>query len=141
LSKHPDFDRLDEVGTYHVFAQEARFEILNNPNRVLWLIPRKVAIFFIPVSWMGVDYVYWAALPFFPLGLISLLLTREKRHLLAVTFFPVLCGLLVNIVAYADVRHREPFNPLILLVSGWGFWVLFLKCQSAWRRLQSERLT
>ncbi len=120
LKRHPDFDQLGEIAQARVFAQEARREIVENPKRVLWLIPRKVALFFSPRSYLGTDWPLLVSLPFFVIGTVVLWRDRERRHLLALAGLPVAAVLLINVMAYADVRHRHPIEPLILVVSGAG---------------------
>lgn len=118
LQRYPNFDRLDEVGHYRVFLSEAASEIIGNPKRVLWLLPRKAVIFFSPVSWMGTDWVLAFFLPFSFVGFLLLWFQPGSRQLLWILGGGIVGVLIVSLMAYADVRHRHPIDPLILILGG-----------------------
>jgi hypothetical protein len=120
LQKYPNFDQLDEVGTFQVFHREAMADLLGQPRRILWLLPRKVAIFFYPKSWIGTDWVFASMLPFFAVGAVALWRDRRSRHLLALVGLPMASVFAVSLIAFSDVRYRHPIDSLIFILAGVG---------------------
>jgi hypothetical protein len=120
LVKYPDFDQMNEIGHFRVFEQEAKRELRANPRRVLWLLPRKAAIFFYPKSWIGTDWLYGAMLPFFVAGVVLLWRDRRSRHLLALLGLPIGSVFAVSMIAFSDVRYRHPIDTLIFILGAVG---------------------
>jgi hypothetical protein len=120
-ANYPGFDRLDEVGHSRLFLKEAAAEIVHNPARILWLLPRKAAIFFAPSSYLGFDWVYLILLPFSVAGLISLILDPGRRRGLWLLGFPILGVLIICLVSFGDPRFRHPVDPLLVSLACVGF--------------------
>ena len=125
LQKYPDFDQRDELGQAKVFQLEAKADLRNHPTRQLWLIPRKVAIFFWPRSWMGTDWTFALMLPFFAFGTVLLWRERRSRHLLALIGLPIASVFAVSILAFSDVRYRHPIDAMVFTIGGFGLdWIV-----------------
>lgn len=120
-ARHPGFDRLDEVGHARLFLKEAVMEIAQNPGRILWLLPRKAAIFFSPSSYLGFDWVYVVLLPFSVVGAICLTLDPGSRRDLWLLGFPIVAVLIVCLVSFGDPRFRHPVDPLLVSLGCVGF--------------------
>ncbi len=116
-AKHPGFDRLDEVGRSRLYLQEALSEVVRNPARILWLLPRKAAIFFSPSSYLGFDWLYAIFLPFSLVGGVCLAMQRETRHTLWLLGYPALAVLIVCLLAYGEPRLRHPIEPLLVVLA------------------------
>ena len=114
--RHPAFDRLDEVGQSRLFVQEAVHEVVTNPGRVFWLLPRKMAIFFSPRSYLGVDWLYAALLPFYLIGVWHLSLSDNTRSYLWLLVVLVLAVLGVSLMNFGDPRFRHPVDPLLIVL-------------------------
>lgn len=120
-SKYPGFDRLDEAGRSRLYLREAISEVLRNPVRILWLLPRKVVIFFSPSSYLvGFDWLYAILLPFSLLGGVWLARQREARHTLWLVAYPVFGVLAVCLLTYGDSRVRHPVDTLLVILAGVG---------------------
>ena len=114
--RHPTFDRLDEVGQSRLFVQEAVHEVVTHPGRVFWLLPRKMAIFFSPYSYLGVDWLYAVLVPFCLIGVWPLSLSDHHRSYLWLLAVPVLAVLGVSLMTFGDPRFRHPVDPLLIAV-------------------------
>jgi hypothetical protein len=117
LSRHPDFLTTSEAGRSRIYLREAWSDVTGEPGRVLGLLPRKAAIFLSPVSYLGWDWAYLAALPFFVAGTLTVARRREMRPLLWVAAVPILGILAVCLIAFGDPRFRHPVDPLIFLLA------------------------
>lgn len=116
IKKYPNLVELNETEISRLFADEAYREIASNPARSIILIPKKIAIFFVPYSYFGTDWAYLIILPFSFLGMAMLLFDRQRAKLFWILVFPILGALVINIMAFADVRHRHPLNINIILL-------------------------
>ena len=120
LQKYPDINALDEVARAGVFAGEAVNELVNHPQRVIWLLPRKMLVYFSPTSYLGFDWIYLLTLPFFIVGCVLLLLRREQRHLFWLLCSPVFGVLAVCLLTFGDPRFRHPVDTVIVVVASYG---------------------
>ena len=118
--KYPHFAQLDEVGRSRVFVREAMNEVMRNPGRTLWLLPRKMLIFLGPGSYLGFDWLYAGLFPFALLGTGYLAMQPGYRHTLWLLGVPVLGGLVVSLVVFGDPRFRHPVDPLIVVLAWVG---------------------
>jgi 4-amino-4-deoxy-L-arabinose transferase-like glycosyltransferase len=119
-SRHPGFDQLGEAERSRVFAREAVDLVFHQPLHILWLIPRKVAIFLSPISFWGIDWVYLALLPFSLSGIAILWRLRSERRNLWLMAFPIMGIMMVCILTFGDSRFRHPVDPLIAILSSLG---------------------
>jgi len=118
--KYPNFSQLDEVGRSRVFVREALNEIMSNPGRTLWLLPRKILIFLSPSSYLGFDWLYAGLLPFSLLGAVHLARQPGYRHTLWLLGVPVLGVLAVCLVVFGDPRFRHPVDPVMVVLAWVG---------------------
>jgi 4-amino-4-deoxy-L-arabinose transferase-like glycosyltransferase len=125
IQRHPNLTELNETEISRVFADEAYQEITGNPARSIILIPKKIIIFFVPYSYFGIDWAYLIILPFSFLGMAVLLFDRRRAKLFWILVFPILGALVINILAFADVRHRHPLNINIILLGVFSFSYLY----------------
>ena len=117
---YPGFHSFDEVARARVFRTEGIREIIGNPGRFFWLLPRKAAIFLSPRHlWLGTDLVYFVLLPFWLFGAYTLWTSRQLNlWLLGV---PLVGLLLLCIVIFGDSRFRHPIEPMIAALGAFGF--------------------
>jgi len=133
-SRYPSWDMMSEVERASVYTREAWREIATDPTRLIWLLPRKVIIFFSPFSaYMGRDWVYLGMLPFWLIGVASLAFDSRRRPLLWLFVGTVLAVMVVILATFGDPRFRHPVEPLMVAVAaerihivtsrmGHGFW-------------------
>lgn len=121
IKKYPNLTELNETEISGIFADEAYQEITGNPARTVKLIPKKIVIFFVPFSYFGIDWAYLIILPFSFLGMAMLLFDRQRAKLFWILVFPILGALIINIIAFADIRHRHPLNINIILLGVFSF--------------------
>lgn len=122
--KYPNVAEMSEVERSEMWAREGRTAIVENPAHFLWLMPRKLAIFFGPfqfwsVPWYQYHYI-WMLL--FPLGIFFLLektdrQNKRQRWLLAVPFIAVAPGV---ILTFGFDRYRFPVEPLFIVLGAAG---------------------
>lgn len=128
----PDFDALSEAERARVFNREGVREIREHPGRFLWLLPRKVAIFFWPSSYLGMDWVYLALLPLMALGAWRWVPRSRDRgtgpgsgarrgvEVLVLTVGPVAAVIPVVVLTFGDPRFRHPVDPFLFLLGAAG---------------------
>jgi hypothetical protein len=117
--RHPDFVSLGEGARSRLYVREAAHDIVADPLRILWLLPRKALVFFSPVSYLGLDVAYLAVLPLAALGTWRLARGRMPLLLLLIGW-PILAVLAVCLVAFGDPRFRHPVDPLICILATFG---------------------
>ena len=125
LAKYPDLVHMNEVGRSRFFVREAVNEVVSNPARIFWLLPRKALIFFSPSSYLGFDWLYAGLLPFSLLGGLVLAARRERRQTLWLLGLPILGVLTVCLVVFGDPRFRHPVDPLLVVLAWVGLNELF----------------
>ncbi len=118
-SRHPGFRSFDEVARASVFRAEGVREIVENPGRFVWLMPRKAAIFLSPSHpWLGLDLLYLALLPLCLVGGYTLWTAGDQRLILL--GLPVLSVTVLCIVTFGDSRFRHPVEPLMAVLGACG---------------------
>lgn len=119
-SRHPEFDAAGELERAAIFRDEALQEIRHHPFRALRLLPRKALIYFSPVSYLGLDWMY-AACGFFGLiGLGMLLKQPSTRAIGWLLLTPVVAVLMICMLTFGDPRFRHPVDPMIVTAAGFG---------------------
>ena len=108
LWKYPDLDRLDEVGYSRMLGREAFREFIGHPRRIAWLVPRKLLIFFTPISYLGIDWMYLFLLPFAAFGGRYLWTRPELRSTLLFLCLPIVGVLAICVFTFSDVRFSAP---------------------------------
>jgi len=133
--RYPEFEKMDEVGRSRIFASEFVNEVTNHPKRIAWLVPRKIAIYLSPSSYLGDDWIYAALLPFSLIGMLWMWNNKEARHLLWLIGFPIIGVMLICMLTFGDSRFRHPVNPSVAIFSaiglknGIGYFLSKLKLQ------------
>jgi 4-amino-4-deoxy-L-arabinose transferase-like glycosyltransferase len=118
-TKYPGFfENYTEAERSKIFQSEAISEITNNPRRILWLLPRKAAIYLSPNSYLGFDWVYLIILPFALLGFFLILIDKTQRHYLWLIAFPVFCVALICLLTFGDSRFRHPVDFCFVILGG-----------------------
>ncbi|HUG54119.1 MAG TPA: glycosyltransferase family 39 protein [Vicinamibacteria bacterium] len=117
--RHPDFAGLGEGARSRLYVRETVHDVLADPRRILWLLPRKALVFFSPVSYLGLDVAYLAVLPLAALGTWRLGGSR-MRLLLLLVGWPILAVLAVCLLAFGDPRFRHPVDPFICVLAAFG---------------------
>ena len=107
IERHHGFpEEMNEVERAEVFRREAANEVLNNPLRILWLIPRKLAVFLNPKSYIGFDWAYLVCIPFSILGLLLILKDKNKRNWFWIIACPIICVAIICSITFGDTRFR-----------------------------------
>jgi hypothetical protein len=120
-SAYPGFCEKSEIEKAKVFSGEIRTDLWAFIKRGLYLAPKKVLIFFTPISWLGVDIVYFISLCLAIPGFFFLSKSRGwDSYVLAIVILPVAFCSLISILSYADIRHRHPINIQVSILCGYG---------------------
>lgn len=118
--KYPNlFTGMSEVERANIFRQESINEITGNPKRILWLAPRKIAVFLIPWSFMKMDWVFLFCLPLSVIGFFLILKSRQQRHFLWLLAFPIFCVATVCLITLGDPRFRHPVNFCFVILASY----------------------
>src|SRR5262249_50427588 len=119
-AKYPEYDNIGEVARSHIFGREAVYELFHHPKRILWLAPRKIAIYFSPFSFWGNDWLYMGLLPFSWIGAFFLWRSPVLRRTLWLLVAPIIGVMIVCLLTFGDPRFRHPVDPLITIISSVG---------------------
>lgn len=119
-SKYPEFDGAGEVARSRIFTREAIYQLTHHPTHVLWLAPRKIAIYFSHLSFWGKDWVYLTLLPFSLIGAVYFWKSPDLRHVLWLIAGPIIAVMLVCLLTFGDPRFRHPVDPLVAILSSVG---------------------
>jgi hypothetical protein len=118
-SKYPNFCNYGEVEKSRMFSKEIKENMFETVKNMIILSPKKVLIFFTPQSYLGFDFAYFVALCFSIIGVISLWKRNDLSNLILL-ISPIILALIINILAFADTRHRHPINLLIVILGALG---------------------
>jgi hypothetical protein len=124
-AKYPEYDGAGEVAKSRVYARDAIYQLTHHPAHVLWLAPRKIAIFFGPFLHWGYDWVYLALAPFSLIGLVRLWRSQVMRRALWLMGAPVIGVMIVCLLTFGDPRFRHPVDPMIAILVGAGIVTVF----------------
>jgi hypothetical protein len=139
-TKYPGFDQIGEVARSRIFVGEAAGELFSHPARILWLIPRKAAIYFSPFSSWGKDWVYLGLLPFSIVGGIALRLSKRGRRSLWLLGTPIIAVMIICLFTFGDPRFRHPVDSLIVILSSVGITYISRGAFSRFKRLNGDLL-
>lgn len=120
VAKYPKFRDLKEIEQTDIFIREAAVEIGSNPGRTVLLIPRKIGILFLPLSYMGFDVAYSVSMPFIFIGLVLLVSNNEQRLLGILISVPVAAVAITCALTFGDPRFRATVDPLLFVASGYA---------------------
>jgi hypothetical protein len=132
-ARYPEYDGFGEVAKSRIYLREATHQLTHYPTHILWLAPRKIAIFFSPFSYFGNDWVYLALSPFALIGVFHLWRSQNMRRALCLIATPVVGVMIICLLTFGDPRFRHPVDPLIAILSGVGIVSLFRSCLSMGR--------
>jgi 4-amino-4-deoxy-L-arabinose transferase-like glycosyltransferase len=122
----PGFNNMSEVARSRIFQEEFIYEVMNNPQRIIRLIPRKIAIYLGPGSaYFGTDWIYAVLIPFVIVGVI--VMGKKASHYRQILWFlggPILGVMVVCILTFGDSRFRQPIAPLIFSLASFGIFSL-----------------
>lgn len=123
---YPEIKTADEVQASKIYAKSAIYFIKSDIGHFLWLIPRKLAIYFWPKSeYMGWNWAYFLSLGFAVLLLITSFIShklihvlgrREKAVILLILFIQI-AAILPIVLTFGDPRFRYPIESAIYLVT------------------------
>lgn len=105
-ARHPGVFELSEAERALVFRRQAITEVTDNPERVFWLLPRKLVIYLSPWSYAGTDWTYLFGLPISLCGIY--VFWKRSRFKLWLILFPILAVGLINLITFGDPRFRFP---------------------------------
>ena len=103
-----------------MLGREALREFIGHPRRIAWLVPRKLLIFFTPISYLGIDWMYLFLLPFAAFGGRYLWTRSELRSTLLFLCLPIVGVLAICVFTFSDVHFRHPVDPLIIIMASVG---------------------
>lgn len=118
-SKYPNFCGYGEIEKAQMFSKEIKENMFETVKNTTILLPKKILIFFSFKSYMGFDFAYLIALCFSIIGVISLWKRNDVSNLILLVS-PIILVLILNILTYADPRHRHSINPLIMVLGALG---------------------
>jgi hypothetical protein len=124
-ARHPEYDGAGEVEKSRIHAREAIYQLTHHPAHILWLAPRKIAIFFSPFSFWVNDWVYLGLAPFSVIGFVRLWRSQSMRRAFWLLCAPVIGVMIVCLLTFGDPRFRHPVDPLIAILAGVGIVTVF----------------
>src|SRR5215813_11656002 len=119
-ARYPEYDGAGEVGKSRIYVREAIHQLTHYPAHILWLAPRKIAIFFSPFPFWVNDWVYLALAPFSLIGVIHLWRLQAMRRVLWLMAAPIVGVMIVCLLTFGDPRFRHPVDPLIAILASVG---------------------
>jgi hypothetical protein len=119
-ARYPEYDGAGEVAKSRIYVREAIHQLTHSPAHILWLVPRKIAIFFSPFSFWANDWVYLALAPFSLIGVVHLWRLQAMRGVLWLLAAPIVGVMIVCLLTFGDPRFRHPVDPLIAILAGVG---------------------
>ena len=134
-ARYPEYDGAGEVGKSRIYIREAILQLTHYPAHILWLAPRKIAIFFSPFSFWADDWVYLALAPFSLIGVVQLWRLRAMRSVLWLLVAPIAGVMIVCLLTFGDPRFRHPVDPMIAILAGVGIVYMARQTGSTYRLL------
>ncbi|HKQ73720.1 MAG TPA: hypothetical protein VJ810_08350 [Blastocatellia bacterium] len=138
-SKYPEYDGAGEVAKSRIYVREAIYQLTHYPVHILWLAPRKIAIFFSPFSTWGNDWVYLALAPFSLIGVVRLWRLQAMRGVLWLVAAPIVGVMIICLLTFGDPRFRHPVDPMIAILAGVGLVYLAGRAASIYQSLSRRR--
>lgn len=133
-ARYLEYDSAGEVARSRIFAREAVHELLHHPRHILWLVPRKIAIYFSHLSFWGNDWVYLGLLPFSLVGAVLLWRSQDMRSALWLIAAPLIGVMIICLLTFGDPRFRHPVDPMIAILSSVGIVYLTRRSISLYKR-------
>lgn len=119
-AKYPSFWARTEHERTVIFNRETAIALGAYPLHIARLLPKKLAIFFGPVSYLGLDAFYLAiVLPFALIGFGDLV-RRRMLDPLVLLGAPVLAVATTVVITFGDPRFRIPVDSLLVVVASHG---------------------
>ncbi len=118
--KFPGFEQRSEAVERAFVAAETRSDLRSHSRHILWLLPRKVLLFFSPVSYLGWDWPYLLFAGFAPVGLLALWHGRATREVAAFLVLPIAGTMVSAMVTFGDPRFRHPVDALVVVLGSFG---------------------
>ena len=137
-ARYPEYDGAGEVAKSRIYVRETIRQLTHYPARILWLAPRKVAIFFSPFSFWAKDWVYLALAPFSLIGVVHLWRLQTARSVLWLLAAPIVGVMIVCLLTFGDPRFRHPVDPMIAILAGVGIVYLTRRAVSIYERGRSS---
>src|SRR5215813_7752425 len=133
-ARYPEYDGAGEVAKSRIYLGETIHQLTHYPAHILWLAPRKFAIFFSPFSFWAKDWVYLALAPFSLIGVVQLWRLQTARRALWLLAAPIVGVMIVCLLTFGDPRFRHPVDPLIAILAGVGIVYLTRRAVSIYER-------
>jgi len=137
-ARYPEYDGAGEVAKSRIYLGETIHQLTHYPAHILWLAPRKVAIFFSPFSFWAKDWVYLALAPFSLIGVVHLWRLQTARRALWLLAAPIVGVMIVCLLTFGDPRFRHPVDPMIAILAGVGIVYLTRRAVSIYERGRSS---
>ena len=119
-ARYPEYDGAGEVAKSRIYVRETIHQLTHDPAHILWLAPRKIAIFFSPFSFWANDWVYLALAPFSLIGVVQLWRLQAMRSVLWLVVAPIIGVMIVCLLTFGDPRFRHPVDPMIAVLASVG---------------------
>lgn len=125
LEKYPNAVEMSEIDRSEMWKKAALSSIEENPKQILWLLPRKTAVFWLPIQeWQYGFYKYhylFALLLLFSVAAFYLKRKDEVLPAMILLSLPML-GIYVSVLLiYAHDRYRFPGEPFVIILGAIGF--------------------
>lgn len=126
VGKYPTlFSEMSEVERSKIFQKEAISEITGNPKRIVWLLPRKIALLLYPSVFMKLDWLFLLCLPLSFVGFLAVLKKPELRGSLWFLVFPIVTISVICLITFGDPRFRHPVDFGFVILAAYGLFWLF----------------
>lgn len=125
--RHPGFAARSEVDKSKIYWQEAINAVLENKERMPWLLARKALIFGSPLYQVsrgyGIDFAFIFMLPFFLLG--AFLAIHDFSDPAIPLLFPLVAVFVTAIIVFPIPRYRYPAEPgMVILACAGGSYLV-----------------
>jgi hypothetical protein len=119
-SRFPGFDSLGEVDQARGLALATIDAAVDHWPHVLWLLPRKIGLFFSPVSYLGWDWPYLFIIAFVPLGVRRLRSLSAGLESATLLFLPIAGTVVSAMMTIGDPRFRHTVDALLVAIASLG---------------------
>jgi len=124
-TKYPDFCSRSESERATIYSTEIAADPGMIVRNFFTLAPKKALIFFAPISYLGRDISYLIALIFALPGAFVLYRDKTMHATLFLLASPIILSMALNLVVYADPRHRHAVNILIMVLGAVGLCAMY----------------
>lgn len=131
--KYPNLWSMNEIERSEMWTREGMNALKADPKRAVWLIARKMALVFSPLTYAPLPWYryHWLWLLTWPIALAGAVVAwrRGWRFATLLAASPFVCVTVAQLMTFSLDRYRYPAEPLMLL----------LACYALWHWLQQRR--